>query len=168
LVLFAVVVVANGPGAGPGLGGFPDSVAAIGDSITQAANTDALHIGPSNPAQSWSTGSDGSDTIISHYERLLARNANIAGRHINYSGSGAKMKDAPAQAAAAVHPAGGPDAGRVLVSFDRRRAGSQRRGDLADPRLRQGERGWCPVRPVVTAGGRSCPFVRLGPRLSAE
>lgn len=77
-------------------------MAAMGDSITQAANMDALHIGLSNPRNSWSTGNDWLDSIASHYERILARNAKMAGHNFNHAVSGAKMKDAPAQAAAAV------------------------------------------------------------------
>ncbi len=102
VLVVAAVVLVPGSRARAVTGALPDSMAAIGDSITQAVNTDVLHIGPSNPGQSWSTGNDGSDTITSHYERVLQRNANIAGRNFNHSVSGAKMKDAPAQAAAAV------------------------------------------------------------------
>jgi len=76
-------------------------MAAIGDSITQAANSDLLHAGASNPAQSWSTGDSPGDTVTSHYERILARNSRLAGRALNSSVSGV-MSDAPAQAAAAV------------------------------------------------------------------
>lgn len=78
--------------------GYPDSMAAIGDSITQAANLDGSTLGSSNPRHSWSTGYDSGDIIISHYERLLARNANISGRNYNDAVSGAKMDDAPGQA----------------------------------------------------------------------
>jgi lysophospholipase L1-like esterase len=101
ILVVAAVVLANGSVAPGVTNGFPDSMAAIGDSITQAANMDAAHLG-SNPASSWSTGHDGGDIIESHYERILARNGNVAGRNFNDSVSGAKMRDAPAQAAAAV------------------------------------------------------------------
>ncbi len=77
-------------------------MAAIGDSMTQAANMDFAHIGASNPGHSWSTGDRRGDTIKSHYERILARNRKVAGRNFNDSVSGAKMSDAPGQAAAAV------------------------------------------------------------------
>jgi lysophospholipase L1-like esterase len=102
ILLAAALVLLNGHGARSVTGDFPDSMAAIGDSITQAAFMDAAHIGRSNPGSSWSTGNDDGDGISSHYERVLARNANIAGRNFNHSVSGAKMRDAPAQAAAAV------------------------------------------------------------------
>lgn len=82
--------------------GFPDSMAAIGDSITQAANLDGSTLGSSNPQHSWSTGYDSADGILSHYERLLANNANIASKNHNDAVSGAKMVDAPAQADQAV------------------------------------------------------------------
>lgn len=82
--------------------GFPDSMAAIGDSITQAANLDGSTIGSSNPEHSWSTGDDSGDVIVSHYERILAHNANISGNNFNDAVSGAKMDDAPGQADQAV------------------------------------------------------------------
>ena len=98
-VLAAVVLVkAHTAGAAPDR--LPDSIAAIGDSISQAANPDLLHIGLSNPAHSWSTGNHPMDAIDSHYERILARNGEVAGRNFNQSVSGARMKDAPAQAEA--------------------------------------------------------------------
>lgn len=83
-------------------GGLPDSMAAIGDSITQAANLDGTTIGSSNPEHSWSTGYDSSDGIFSHYERILASNATISGKNYNDAVSGANMKDAPSQADNAV------------------------------------------------------------------
>lgn len=80
----------------------PSSMAAIGDSITQAANADGSSIGTSNPEHSWSTGYDSTDGISSHYERILAKNATIQGQNHNDAVSGAKMNDAPGQAQDAV------------------------------------------------------------------
>lgn len=88
--------------AGAFTNGLPDSMAAIGDSITQAANLDGTTIGSSNPEHSWSTGYDSSDIIFSHYERILAKNAAISGKNYNDAVSGAKMIDAPTQADKAV------------------------------------------------------------------
>ena len=82
--------------------GFPDSMAAIGDSITQAANVDGDNFGASHPEHSWSTGYDAGDSVISHYERLLKKNRKISGRNFNDAVSGADMADAPAQADRAV------------------------------------------------------------------
>jgi lysophospholipase L1-like esterase len=82
--------------------GLPDSMAAIGDSITTAANTSFFDLGGSNPERSWSTGDDSGDIVLSHYERLLAANPTIAGRNLNDAAPGAKMRDAAGQAQRAV------------------------------------------------------------------
>ena len=82
--------------------GFPDSMAAIGDSITQAANLDGNNIGAENPEHSWSTGYDSGDIVNSHYERLRRVNKRINGNNFNDAVSGARMDDAPAQADRAV------------------------------------------------------------------
>jgi lysophospholipase L1-like esterase len=86
----------------PSGSGLPNSMAAIGDSITQAANLDGSNIGASNPEHSWSTGYDGGDIVVSHYERLLAKNRKINGKNYNDSVSGSRMNDAPGQAQQAV------------------------------------------------------------------
>jgi lysophospholipase L1-like esterase len=77
----------------------PDSMAAIGDSITQAADVCCWY--GDHPGKSWSVGGD-SDSISSHYERILAMNPGIAGAAFMDAASGAKMDDAAAQAALAV------------------------------------------------------------------
>jgi lysophospholipase L1-like esterase len=79
---------------------YPDSMAAIGDSITQAVNVCCWY--GNHPGQSWSTGGASWDGIKSHYERLRAVHPPISGNRFNDSVSGAKMKNAPAQAAKAV------------------------------------------------------------------
>jgi lysophospholipase L1-like esterase len=78
----------------------PSSIAAIGDSITQAF--DACCFYGDRPRHSWSTGYAGGDGIGSHYERIRARNPAIRGHRHNNSVSGAKMDDASGQARAAV------------------------------------------------------------------
>jgi lysophospholipase L1-like esterase len=75
-------------------------MAAIGDSITTAVNVCCWY-GP-HPGHSWSTGWKPDDGIRSHYERILARQPGIAGRNYNDAKGGAKMADAPGQAAQAV------------------------------------------------------------------
>jgi lysophospholipase L1-like esterase len=77
-------------------------MAAIGDSITQASNADLFRFGGSNPGQSWSTGDDATDPIVSHHERLTALRGGAAGPHANFAVSGRTMADAPRQAAQAV------------------------------------------------------------------
>jgi GDSL-like Lipase/Acylhydrolase len=81
--------------------GLPDSMAAIGDSMTMAANTGWSDLGD-NPERSWSTGYDSADIVVSHYERLLAANPNVASRNFNDAASGARMRDAAGQAQRAV------------------------------------------------------------------
>jgi PKD repeat protein len=72
----------------------PSSMAAVGDSITQAASS-AGSLGADAPQNSWSTGS--SQTVQSHALRLQALGAPLAGRIYNQSVSGAKMADLNAQ-----------------------------------------------------------------------
>jgi lysophospholipase L1-like esterase len=84
---------AMGVAASPPL---PDSIAAIGDSITQAVDVCCLY--GNWPGQSWATGFVPFDGIASHYERIRARNPAIRGHRWNNAVSGARMADAPAQA----------------------------------------------------------------------
>jgi hypothetical protein len=78
----------------------PDSIAAIGDSISQAVDVCCFY--GDWPRHSWSTGYAPGDGVRSHYERLLAQNPAIRGRRFNNSVSGAQMEDAPGQARRAV------------------------------------------------------------------
>jgi lysophospholipase L1-like esterase len=78
----------------------PGSMAAIGDSISQAADVCCWY--GNHPADSWSTGYASWDPVVSHYERILAIKPAISGHNYNDSVSGAKMADAPSQAAKAV------------------------------------------------------------------
>jgi lysophospholipase L1-like esterase len=55
-----------------------------------------------HPPQSWSTGGGLFDGISSHYERIRALSTAINGRNYNDARSGARMRDAQAQAQAAV------------------------------------------------------------------
>lgn len=72
----------------------PDSIAGIGDSITQAASSDG-DLGVDAPRNSWSTGDN--STVNSHYLRLLALNPAIEGHAHNKSVSGAKVGGLDAQ-----------------------------------------------------------------------
>jgi lysophospholipase L1-like esterase len=78
----------------------PRSMAAIGDSMTQAA--DACCWYGDHPTSSWSTGSASWDGVRSHYERILALDGAISGHAYNDSVSGARMNTAAAQASRAV------------------------------------------------------------------
>jgi lysophospholipase L1-like esterase len=102
LALAATSAPVNAAKPGGATKGLPSSMASIGDSITQAANASGGNIGASHPEHSWSTGYDSGDGILSHYERILAKNRAISGRNYNDSVSGARMDDAPGQAQVAV------------------------------------------------------------------
>jgi lysophospholipase L1-like esterase len=80
---------------------YPRSMAALGDSITQATNVCCWY--GNHPAQSWSTGGGRFDGITSHYERLLQLEPAILGKNFNDSRSGAKATDLPAQAVTAAN-----------------------------------------------------------------
>lgn len=66
----------------------PDSMVAVGDSITQAASTGGS-LGTDYPQNSWSTGTNA--TVNSHYLRLTALNPAMSSHATNLSVSGAKM-----------------------------------------------------------------------------
>jgi PKD repeat protein len=66
------------------------SMAAVGDSISQAASSGGS-LGADYPQNSWSTGTNA--TVNSHYLRLLAMNPAISGQNHNRSVSGARMVD---------------------------------------------------------------------------
>ena len=97
VVSFVLFATASAAAVSPPL---PDSMAAIGDSITRAADVCCFY--GDHPHKSWATGDDPNDVILSHYERILAGNPGMAGNGFNESVSGAKMADAPGQAAEAV------------------------------------------------------------------
>ena len=90
--------VAEAAAANPPL---PSSIAAIGDSITQAYD-DCCSYG-AHPQDSWSTG-DGfpANGVYSQYQRILAMNPAILDKAYNDSVSGAKVADTISQAQAAV------------------------------------------------------------------
>ena len=76
----------------------PRSMAAIGDSMTQAANVCCWY--GDHPANSWSTGTAWWDGVSSHYERLRILSPGITAHSV--ADSGARMSDALAQAQQAV------------------------------------------------------------------
>jgi lysophospholipase L1-like esterase len=102
LTLFVSAQVFTAPASGGQLPSPkpPASMAAIGDSMTQATNVCCWY--GNHPANSWSTGSAGWDGVTSHYERLRALNPDISGRNHNDSVAGARMSAGPAQAQRAV------------------------------------------------------------------
>lgn len=86
-VLVGLSVTAGVAQAAPTL---PNSMSAVGDSITRAYNTCSSSF-VDCPPNSWSTGT--SATVNSHYSRVLASNPSISGRSFNDAKSGAKMAD---------------------------------------------------------------------------
>ena len=102
IIVVALVVALAGLVAQPAWAAppLPSSMAAIGDSITRAANVCCYY--GDHPGQSWSTGYTSYDGIASHYERIKQRNPAITGRSYNDAVSGAKMAQAPTQAGQAV------------------------------------------------------------------
>jgi lysophospholipase L1-like esterase len=93
-LLAGVLVAALLPLAASAVDPLPSSMAAVGDSISQAASSGGS-LGADYPANSWSTGTN--TTVSSHYARLLAFNPTILGRAWNDSVSGAKMADLDGQ-----------------------------------------------------------------------
>ena len=72
---------------------YPNSITALGDSITTAYNSTSYGDVRSN---SWSTGT--SITVNSMYLRILAVNPKISGKNVNLAVSGKKMIDLNGQA----------------------------------------------------------------------
>jgi hypothetical protein len=106
-VLLAAALSMPAAAADPPL---PDSMAAVGDSISQAASS-AGSLGADAPQNAWSTGTSG--TVNSHYLRLVAAGAPISGQNHNRSVSGAKMGDLAGQMQTVVSLA--PDYVTVLM-----------------------------------------------------
>ena len=80
-LVLAVPVAASGADSTPKP---PNSMAAIGDSMSQAADVCCWY--GDHPANSWSTGDAGWDGITSHYERIRALNSAIAGKQLQRLG----------------------------------------------------------------------------------
>jgi lysophospholipase L1-like esterase len=83
--------------ADPQVTGYPDSIASLGDSITQAMDTTSYG---DHPEHSWSTGTDAA--VNSLYSRLLAAHPAISGHRYNDAVSGSQVADISGQAANAV------------------------------------------------------------------
>ena len=99
-VLFSILLLglmpadSSGVSAQPAAPPLPRSIAAIGDSMTQASNVCCWY--RDHPGSSWSTGTAWWDGVNSHYERLRALDLNTTAH--NAADSGARMRDAPLQA----------------------------------------------------------------------
>jgi lysophospholipase L1-like esterase len=96
--VLTVMAVVAGPGVGTAAAApLPGSMAALGDSITQAVDVCCWY--GNHPANSWSTGGASWDGVSSHYERIRATNPSVVA--YNDAVSGARMSDAPGQASRA-------------------------------------------------------------------
>lgn len=93
-MLFSLLVA---PAAHPATS-LPDSMAALGDSITRAANVCCWY--GDHPANSWSTGNRPDDGVNSQYERLVARHPDITGHQSSLAVSGARASGLSTQVAA--------------------------------------------------------------------
>jgi lysophospholipase L1-like esterase len=96
--------LAGFPGAGTAQTQWPNSIAALGDSVTRATLADDTPRGLTfgQPEHSWALGDAGRDGILSHYERIRVQNPGINRRAWNLARSGAKADDLPGQARSAV------------------------------------------------------------------
>ena len=98
VVLLALgTVAAVAPVPAPNLTGYPNSIGALGDSITRAYNTGTVPFTDA-PRNSWSTGTTSS--VESHYFRIRDVAPAIFDRTFNNAVSGAKVADLDAQVAA--------------------------------------------------------------------
>ena len=101
-LLVAAVLLLAVPSAGaqqPSKAGYPTSIAAIGDSITKAYNTETIPF-RDGPAYSWSTGTKGS--VQSEYLRILRGNPAARDRRSNVASDGARMFHLNGQVAAVI------------------------------------------------------------------
>lgn len=86
-------------GAAARASAYPNSMDALGDSITRAFNTCATEF-TDCPENSWATGTN--KEVDSYYLRLLAKNPEISGKEYNDAVSGSKMSELSSQALKAV------------------------------------------------------------------
>lgn len=90
----ATVLLGSAASAAPQKIPYPDSMAALGDSLTLAVTT------PNGVADSWTTGT--TPAVKSHYLRILAANPRIKGKAYNLAEGGASFHEDKAQAQKAI------------------------------------------------------------------
>jgi lysophospholipase L1-like esterase len=99
IAVFALAVTLIGPSlTANAQEAWPNSMAALGNSITRGYNSGPLAY-QDNPTHSWSTGTNAN--VRSHYLRILEANPAILGKNFNDARSGAKMADLAGQVAVA-------------------------------------------------------------------
>lgn len=97
----AVLYVAPSVSAASGaIVGYPNSMDALGDSITRAFDSDTSQILTDVPANSWSTGTNPS--VNSIYSRILSASSVISGNNSNDAMTGAHISDLDGQVQKAV------------------------------------------------------------------
>lgn len=100
-LLAATVTVLSPVGAQPASAQtYPNSMDALGDSITRAFNSYCPFAWTDCVSQSWATGT--SSSVNSYYSHLLALNPGISGHNYNDAVSGAKMASLPTQVSNAI------------------------------------------------------------------
>jgi GDSL-like Lipase/Acylhydrolase family len=92
---FVAILAVPASAASPASVMLPGSMAAAGDSITQAFDVNPAGLFQENPAYSWATGTQ--KTVDSEYQRILAVNPAIKGHEYNDSVPGAMMADLDGQ-----------------------------------------------------------------------
>ena len=100
VVVLGPMALAGTARATPAVTGYPNSVAVVGDSISEGFDANGTLGGP-EPQYSWATGT--SSKVDSIYSRILAANPAISGNGFNDAATGAKMSDLAGQAATAVN-----------------------------------------------------------------
>ncbi|MGN6377677.1 MAG: SGNH/GDSL hydrolase family protein [Gaiellales bacterium] len=86
--------------AQPAITGYPNSIAATGDSITRGYDADSAFPPGERLQYSWATGT--SSRVSSLYERILAVHSAISGNAFNDAATGANMVDLAGQVSNAV------------------------------------------------------------------
>lgn len=99
VIVLALLAGCSLPGPGEGDRGLPDSIAVLGDSISRAVNVKGDQFGEF-PPHSWATGTDRTDNVESHFERLRGLGADVV--PFNDARSGARANDLERQAQEAV------------------------------------------------------------------
>jgi lysophospholipase L1-like esterase len=109
VVSFALALVA--PGVAQSQASFPQTMVAVGDSITTATDVDWCCVNPNggNPQFSWSTGTDPS--VDSHYQRLVGASGGAPLTTVNAAVPGADSSDLRTQ----LREAAGADYVTVLI-----------------------------------------------------
>jgi lysophospholipase L1-like esterase len=105
ILALSPLAVASTAAAEPAVTGYPNSIAAAGDSITRGYDADGVFPPGERLQYSWATGT--ATAVKSMYARILAVHSAIKGHARNDAATGAKMIDLAGQVTTAIsqHPA---------------------------------------------------------------